>query len=311
MPKFVIVTTGDLPEAYFLAAALESRDQRLAIVNITGRPAVGRARILARLRRTRGTRYVVDLLLARVLNLLVHRLGPPGVGAFPEIDARLVRDLRARHPHLDCVDPHAPDVLAFVDRFAPEYMLLAGCQRLEPKLYGLARTAALNRHLGLLPEYRGSDCAVWALAAGRPECAGYSIHVVAERVDAGDIVLARPVPVRQEPTLPEYLRRLRREASEAFVEVLTQAIAGAPLARVQQNGTGRYFPQAGWSTQRRARRVYARVVAQNSREASRAPSASADIFAQATPGSTAACPTQVPKPQSVPAMTRSRPTSRA
>lgn len=36
--SFVIVTTGDLPEAYFLARFLESRAQRLAMVNV-GRPA--------------------------------------------------------------------------------------------------------------------------------------------------------------------------------------------------------------------------------------------------------------------------------
>lgn len=50
---------------------------------------------------------------------------------------------------------------------------------------------------------------------------------------------------------------------------------------------------------------------QNSREARRAPSTRLAIFAHTTPGSTAAWPTQVPKPQSVPAMTRSRPTSLA
>src|SRR5438067_7351615 len=47
---------------------------------------------------------------------------------------------------------------------------------------------------------------------------------------------------------------------------------------------------------------------QNCCEARRAPSAIAASFAQTTSGSTAACPTQVPKPQSLPAMTLSRPT---
>ena len=50
---------------------------------------------------------------------------------------------------------------------------------------------------------------------------------------------------------------------------------------------------------------------QSSFEASRAPSARLASFAQTMSGSTAAWPTQVPKPQSVPAMTFSRPTSRA
>jgi hypothetical protein len=50
---------------------------------------------------------------------------------------------------------------------------------------------------------------------------------------------------------------------------------------------------------------------QNAREANLEPSARLAILAQTTPGWTAAWPTHVPKPQSVPAMTCSRPTSRA
>jgi predicted dithiol-disulfide oxidoreductase (DUF899 family) len=48
---------------------------------------------------------------------------------------------------------------------------------------------------------------------------------------------------------------------------------------------------------------------QNSREAMRAPSTIAAIFAHTTSGSTAACPTHVPNPQSLPAITFSLPTS--
>ena len=55
----------------------------------------------------------------------------------------------------------------------------------------------------------------------------------------------------------------------------------------------------------------ARLIYQNSRVARRAPSAMLASFAHAMSGSTAACPTHVPNPQSVPAMTFSRPTSRA
>src|SRR6266446_2563672 len=50
---------------------------------------------------------------------------------------------------------------------------------------------------------------------------------------------------------------------------------------------------------------------QSSREASRAPSARLASFAHTMSGSTAAWPTQVPNPQSVPAMTFSRPARRA
>jgi folate-dependent phosphoribosylglycinamide formyltransferase PurN len=261
--KFLIVTSADLPEAYFLTSCLATRAQRIALVNVA-RPARSYLRALARLRRTRGVLYLADLLLARLSDVLmgpiVRRTMPPGSGAFPEVDARLIERIRARHAHIDCADPHAPEVIAFVRGFAPDYILLAGCPILKECFYGLARRAALNRHLGMLPDFRGSDCPRWAFALERPDRAGYSIHVVSERVDAGDVVLRRCVPVHDDPSLPRYLRRLQREASEGFIEVLDCLLHGAPLPREPQNGAGRYYPPAGLVTRLRAHRNYARLL---------------------------------------------------
>ncbi len=244
---FVIVTSGGLPEAYFLAVCLAFRAQRFAVVDIA-RPATSRLRALSRLRRTRGAWYVIDLALARLLDALLvplyRRIARPDAGAFPEVDAEVVHQIRTRYPHLDCSDADAPEVPDFVRSFAPDYILLAGCPILKPTIYGLARRCALNRHLGALPGLRGSDCPLWAFALGRPEWAGYSIHVVNERVDAGDVVLRRQV-IAGEPSFQQYLRRLRREASDGFVEIIDRLLQGAPLPRGPQSGGGRYCPPAG------------------------------------------------------------------
>ena len=261
--KFVIVTSGHLPEAYFLALHLASRAQRFAIVNVV-RPTGSYLRVLRRLRRTRGTLYVVDLLLVRLIDSvmvpIVRRQLPPGSGAFPEVDAGVIEQILGRHQHIDCANPHAPEVLEFVRTFDPDYILLAGCPILKPCFYGLARHGALNRHLGMLPQFRGSDCPWWAFALDHAAGAGFSVHVVSERVDAGDIVLRRGVDVQGDPSLPRYLGRLQREASEGFVEVLDRLLHGTPLRREPQNGAGRYYPPAGLVTQFRAQRNYARIL---------------------------------------------------
>ena len=132
---------------------------------------------------------------------------------------------------------------------------------LRPTVYGLARRGALNRHLGLLPDFRGSDCAIWALALDQPESVGYSIHVVNERVDGGDVVLRRQMPIAGDATLEDYLRRLRREASESFTGVVGRLVAGAPLASLPQRRKGPYYPPSGFATQRRALKNYARAAA--------------------------------------------------
>jgi len=259
--KFLILTTSDLPEAYFMGAFLESVGAPFSLVNITGRPLGSQVRVLSRLRRNRGLPYLVDFLLARAadrVDLFVRRTEfARAPRAFPEVDARLVAGIRARHPHLDCSDPHAGHALEFVRTQAPDYILLAGAPLLRPTFYGLARRGALNRHLGLLPDFRGSDCAIWALALDQPDSVGYSIHEVNERIDGGDVVFRRPMPIAGDLTLEDYLRRLRREASEAFTGVVGRLVAGAPLVSLPQRRKGPYYPPSGFTTQRRALRNYA------------------------------------------------------
>jgi len=265
MLTFLILTTADLPEAYFMGAFLESVGAPFALVNIVGRPLGNQVQVLSRLRRNRGLAYVADFLLARAadrVELVVRRKEfSRAPRAFPEVDGRLVAGIRARHPHLDCSDPHASDALDFVCAHKPDYILLAGAPFLRPTFYGLARHGALNRHLGLLPDFRGSDCAIWALALDQPESVGYSIHVVNERVDGGDVVLRRQMPIAGDATLEDYLRRLRREASESFTGVVGRLVAGAPLASLPQRRKGPYYPPSGFATQRRALKNYARAAA--------------------------------------------------
>jgi methionyl-tRNA formyltransferase len=66
------------------------------------------------------------------------------------------------------------------------------------------RLGCLNIHHGLLPEYRGTLCDLYALTENRP--AGFSIHVMEKKVDNGPI-LAR-VEVSQ--TDKDYLAYLKK-----------------------------------------------------------------------------------------------------
>jgi folate-dependent phosphoribosylglycinamide formyltransferase PurN len=46
----------------------------------------------------------------------------------------------------------------------------------------------LNTHAGITPLYRGVHGGYWALAEGRPELAGTTVHFVDEGIDTGRIV---------------------------------------------------------------------------------------------------------------------------
>jgi folate-dependent phosphoribosylglycinamide formyltransferase PurN len=255
--SFLIVTTRDLPEAYALARFLLGRQQRVGIVSITGRRLGHQMRIVRKLLRNRGAGYVLDLALQRVLGSRQRR--PAGARAFPGVDATLKAAIRRDSVVLDCLDPHAPATLSFVADFAADYILLAGAPILRPPFYELAREGALNRHLGLLPDYRGSDCPIWALARNDIERLGFTIHFVSERVDAGAIVLRQPMPPSVGCSFEDYVRRLQASASAAFMSVLDTAMAGGALPRQPPGRGGHYYPPAGFWTTRRARENYERA----------------------------------------------------
>jgi folate-dependent phosphoribosylglycinamide formyltransferase PurN len=255
-PSFLIVTTGDLPEAYFVAAFLLARRHATALLNLRTRSARDKLLVLQRLRRRRGLTYVADFVAGRAL----RRLIVPAAEPFPEIDAAAVADVRERATCMDCNDLHGAAALDFVHGFQPDYLVLAGAPVVRPALLGLARRGAVNRHLGLAPRFRGSDCPLWALALGQPEAVGYTIHFVTERVDAGDILVQQQVRPDRAESLGAFFARVQRTASEAFVGVLEAIASRRPLSRIPQHGDGHHFPPAGLTTLRRAARVYRQAV---------------------------------------------------
>lgn len=56
----------------------------------------------------------------------------------------------------------------------------------KSKILKLPRFGAINIHHGLLPDYRGTMCDLWALFQQRPT--GFSIHVMEKKIDNGAII---------------------------------------------------------------------------------------------------------------------------
>jgi hypothetical protein len=79
----------------------------------------------------------------------------------------------------------------------------------------------INVHHGLLPDQRGTVCDLWALHDRVP--AGFSVHRMAPRVDAGEVIARVEVSDGSERDYPAYLgRSARREREE--VEALLRRL---------------------------------------------------------------------------------------
>ena len=139
---------------------------------------------------------------AGIETLTISHRGWPSRGDF---DRALVTELRARHVDLVC---------------------LAGFMRLvgQPLLEAFPN-AILNIHPSLLPAFPGLEPQQQALDHG-VKVSGVTVHLVTADLDAGPIIVQRPVPVVEGDTAVTLAARILEEEHRAYPEAVRIVLAG-------------------------------------------------------------------------------------
>lgn len=112
-------------------------------------------------------------------------------------------------------------------------VVMAYGQILKDDILSLPRKAIINLHASLLPKYRGAACIQAAIDAGDSETGITVMHVV-RKLDAGDMILARKIPIHPDETGGSLHDRLAEIASAALAEAL-EKLASDTAARVPQD----------------------------------------------------------------------------
>lgn len=71
---------------------------------------------------------------------------------------------------------------------APAVVVVNGTRIIGDETLSCVRATFINMHAGITPLYRGVHGAYWALAEGRPELVGTTIHFVDEGIDTGGVI---------------------------------------------------------------------------------------------------------------------------
>jgi methionyl-tRNA formyltransferase len=109
----------------------------------------------------------------------------------------------------------------------------------EPKVLAAPKIGCINIHHGLLPVYRGTMCDLFALSKNR--AAGFTIHVMNEKVDAGQILLRREVSDGSEKNYARYLAKTGREEGKALAELISQIAETGVLPAGEPNRAEKIF----------------------------------------------------------------------
>ncbi|MCU0857011.1 MAG: methionyl-tRNA formyltransferase [Pontiellaceae bacterium] len=126
------------------------------------------------------------------------------------------------------------DCLAdLADLKADLFVVVAYGQYIPASVLALPRYGAINLHPSLLPKYRGSSPIQWAIANG-DSVTGVTVLYVSEKMDAGDLILQRAVPIGPEDTSITLEPVLAAEGAALLMEAVEQIRSGT-VARIPQN----------------------------------------------------------------------------
>jgi hypothetical protein len=169
-----------------------------------------------------------------------------------ELDPSPIRTLR----HVPSVnDPATVELLRQLD---PAIVVVNGTRIITRDVLGSIGCPVVNLHTGITPGYRGVHGGYWALAEGRPDLAGTTIHVVDPGIDTGDVlaqVTIEPGPRDSIATYP-YLQLARGlPLLRAQVErgLAGRGVAPEPTDRAAGESRLRWHPTLWGYLARRAR----------------------------------------------------------
>lgn len=118
-------------------------------------------------------------------------------------------------------------VLEELRALEPDVIVVAAYGKLLPQaLLDIPKTAIINVHSSILPQYRGAAPINWAILNGDRET-GVTIQYMAAELDAGDILLVKRTVIGAEEDAGQLYGRLAELGGEAASEALKLLQAGA------------------------------------------------------------------------------------
>jgi len=169
---------------------------------------------------------VFDRLTRRsMLQDSVARVLPPTLPLPDSVPIEVVRNL------------NSPEAIAHIRQWEPDLLVVHATGILKATTYGLAGTAALNIHCGVLPEYRGHASTFHALSRGDTGNLGVTVHHVAPTVDTGRAIAVARVPFESTDDETTIWCKAFAAGTDVVLRQVDRLAAGEPLDEEPYEGT--------------------------------------------------------------------------
>jgi phosphoribosylglycinamide formyltransferase 1 len=141
------------------------------------------------------------------------------------LDSSPVADVR----HVASVN--APETTALLRGLEPSVVVVNGTRIIADAVLRAVPCPFINIHAGITPRYRGVHGGYWALAEGRPDLMGTTVHLVDAGIDTGGVLAwAYFAPARTD-TIATYPYRHLADGLPLLVAQVERVLAGETLSR--------------------------------------------------------------------------------
>jgi methionyl-tRNA formyltransferase len=136
---------------------------------------------------------------------------------------------------------HQPEFLDLLRGFDLDLIVsVAAPSIFKPALIDVPRLGCINIHHAPLPRYRGMMPNFWQLYHGE-KTVGITIHRINPKIDEGEILLQRMVPVEPGESLDALIRRTKRLGARYMVEAIELVKTGRVEWKENRPEDGSYF----------------------------------------------------------------------
>lgn len=144
---------------------------------------------------------------------------------------------------------HAEDAMNLMREADADLGILYGTNIIRETVFAIPRLGSINIHQGLAPIYRGGPTIFWELFNGEKEI-GITVHFVAAKVDTGDIILQKIMPLEYdfsryglnyEDFLNDFRARLKEPSAQLIAEAVKQIAEGKERRTKQDTSLGKRY----------------------------------------------------------------------
>jgi folate-dependent phosphoribosylglycinamide formyltransferase PurN len=121
-----------------------------------------------------------------------------------------------------------------LNALAPDVLILGQTGIVREPLLAIPRIGTLNAHPGILPLYRGIDCAKWAVFNDDFTNVGASVHWVDRGIDTGNLIMTRRYPFSGIESLESLDDHLYDQCTLMLAEAVGALGRGDPMAGTPQ-----------------------------------------------------------------------------